>query len=137
MLSEDSADDRTELMNEFQSSGRCAMFLTITKVGGTGLNLIAANHALILQKPWVLNEQGQAFGRIVCLDQTRQLHCWLLNFGPGGYDDRVTELQHRSSAAQMRILHGLMNRPDISTEDVYNVLRTKKEETRQVEAESA
>ena len=136
MLSEDSADDRTELMNEFQSLGRCAVFLTTTKVGGTGLNLITANDAVILQKPWVLNEQRQAFGRIVRLGQTRQPHCWLLNVGPGGYDDRVTELHYRSGAAQMRILHGLMHRPDISTEDVYNVLRTRKEETRRVEAES-
>ena len=56
MLSDDSPDNRTELMNEFQNTARCAVFLTTTKVGGTGLNLVAANHAVILQKPWVLNE---------------------------------------------------------------------------------
>ena len=94
MLLEDSADDRTELMNEFQSTGQCAVFLNTTKVGGIGLNLVAANHAVILQKPWVLNKQRQAFGRIVRLGQTRQPHCWLLNVGPGGYDDRVTEPHH-------------------------------------------
>ena len=115
---------------------RCAVFLTTTKVGGTGLNLVAANHAVILQKPWVLNEQRQAFGRIVRLGQTRQPHCWLLNVGPGGYDDRVTQLHHRSGQAQMRILHGVMNRPDISTEDVYNMLQIRKEETRRAESGS-
>ena len=90
MLSDDSPDNCTELMNEFQTTARCAVFLTTIKVGGTGLNLVAANHTVILQKPWVLNEQHHAFGRIVRLGQTRQPYCWLLNVGPGGYDDRVT-----------------------------------------------
>ena len=125
MLSDDSADDCTELMNKF---------LTTTKVGGTGLNLMAANHVVFLQKAWWLNQQRQAFGRIVRLGQTRQPHCWLLNVGPGGYDDRVTQLHHRSGQAQMRILHGVMNRPDISTEDVYNMLQIRKEETRRAES---
>ena len=84
----------------------------------------------------MLNEQRQAFGRIVRLGQTRQLHCWLLNVGPGRYDDRVTQLHHRSGQAQMRILHGVMNRPDISTEDVYNMLQIRKEETRRAESGS-
>ena len=96
MQSDDYLDDRTELMNEFQNTARCAVFLTTTKVGGTGLNLVASNHAVILQKPWVLNEQRQAFGQIVRLSQTHQPHCWLLNVGPGGYDDRVTQLHHQS-----------------------------------------
>ncbi len=117
-------------MNEFQSSPQCAVFITTTKIGATGLNLVAANHAVILQKPWVLNEQRQAFGRIVRLGQTRVPHCWLLNTGPNGYDDRVTLLHHKNGAAQMRVLHGLMNSPDISTADVYNVLQTRQEEAR-------
>ena len=96
MLSDDSPDNCTELMNEFQNTVRCAVFLTTMKVGGTGLNLVAANHLVMLQKPWVLNEQRQAFDQIVRLGQTRQPHCWLLNVGPAGYDDRVIQLHHQS-----------------------------------------
>ena len=87
MMSDDYPDNRTKLMNEFQNAARCAVFLTTTKVGGTGLNLMAANHVVTLQKPWILNKQRQAFGRIVPLGQTRQPYYWLLNVGPGGYDD--------------------------------------------------
>jgi SNF2 family DNA or RNA helicase len=65
MVSEDSADRHSEVMNDFQNSSWYSVFITTTKIGGTGLNLMAANHAVILQKPWVLNEQRQAFGRIV------------------------------------------------------------------------
>ena len=136
MLSDNSPDNRTELMNEFQNTVRYAVFLTTTKVGGIGLNLVAANHAVILQKPWVLNEQHQAFGRIVRLGQARQPHCWLLNVGPGGYDDRVTQLHHQSGQVQMRILYGVMNRPDISMEDIYNMLQIRQEETRRAESGS-
>ena len=71
ILSNDSPDDRMELMNEFQNTARCAVFLTTMKVGGTGLNLVVANHVVILQKPCVLNEQRQEFGQIVHLGQTR------------------------------------------------------------------
>ena len=134
MLSYDSPDDRTELMNEFQNTARCAVFLTTMNVGGTGLNFVATNHAVILQKAWVLNEQHQEFCRIVLLGQTRQPHGWLLNVDPGGYDDRVTQLHHRSGQAQMRILHGVMNRPDITPEDVYNMLQIRKEETHMAES---
>ena len=127
MLSDDSPDNHTKLMNEF---------LTTMKVGGTGLNLVAANHGVILQKPWVLNEQHQAFGRIVRLGQTRQPYCWLLNVGLGGYDDLVTQLHHQIGQAQMRILHRVMNRLDISTEDIYNMLQIRQEETRRAESGS-
>ena len=48
MLSDDSPDDCMDLMHEFQYTARCAVVLTTTKVGGTGLNLVAANHSIIL-----------------------------------------------------------------------------------------
>jgi hypothetical protein len=129
MVSEDSADRRSEVMSDFQNSPWCSVFITTTKIGGTGLNLVAANHAVILQKPWVLNEQRQAFGRIVRLGQMRKPHTWLVNTGPNGFDDRVTALHMVNGTTQLRVLHGLMNRPMISKEDVYNVLKTRIEET--------
>jgi hypothetical protein len=129
MTSADSAERRTELMSEFHNAENCTVFITTTKVGGTGLNLVAANHAVVLQKPWVLNEQRQAFGRIVRLGQRHQPHCWILNTGPAGYDDRVTELHRLRGTSQLLVLHGLMDRPEISTEDLYNVLHSRKEET--------
>ena len=48
MLSDDSSDNCTEHMNDFQNKARCTVLLTTTKVGGTGLNLVAANHAVVL-----------------------------------------------------------------------------------------
>jgi len=94
---------------EFQDSPNPSVFVTTPKVGGTGLNLTAANHAVITQLFWVLNVQGQAFARVVQLGQNRVPHTWLLNTGPNGYDNRASDLHQLSGVAQMRVLHGLMS----------------------------
>jgi len=43
-------DERTEMQLKFQDSPNPSVFVTTPKVGGTGLNLTAANHAVITQK---------------------------------------------------------------------------------------
>jgi hypothetical protein len=46
-------DERTEMQLKFQDSPNPYVFVTTPKVGGTGLNLTAAIHAVITQKFWV------------------------------------------------------------------------------------
>jgi SNF2 family DNA or RNA helicase len=41
---------------KFQDSQNPSVFVTTPNVGGMGLNLTAANHAVITKKFWVLNE---------------------------------------------------------------------------------
>jgi hypothetical protein len=60
-------DKCTEMQLKFQDLPNPSVFVTTPKVGGTGLNFTAANHAVITQKCWVLNEQHQVFARIVRL----------------------------------------------------------------------
>ena len=90
---------------------------------------MAANHAVILQKPWVLNEQWQPFGWIVRQGQMCMPHTWLVNTGPNSFNNRVTALHMVNGTTQLRVLHGLMNCPMISMEDIYTVLKTRIEET--------
>jgi SNF2 family DNA or RNA helicase len=52
-------DERTEMQLKFQDSTNRSVFATAPNVGGTGLNLTAANHKVMTQKFWVLNEQCQ------------------------------------------------------------------------------
>jgi hypothetical protein len=115
MFAEMGNHERTEMQLKFQDSPNPSVFVTIPKVGGTGLNLTAANHAVITQTFWVLNEQRQAFARVVRLGQNRLPQTWLLHTGPKGYDNRSSGLHQLSGVAQMRVLHGLMNRPNIIT----------------------
>jgi len=52
---------RTEMPLKFLDSRNPSVFITTPNVGGTGLNVTAANNGVITQKLWVLNDQWQAF----------------------------------------------------------------------------
>jgi hypothetical protein len=101
-------------------------------VGGTGLNLTAANHVVTTQKFWVLNEQCQAFARVVRLGHIRVLRTWLLNTGPSGYDNRASDLHQLSGVAQMKVLHGLISRPNITTSMIYRILESREDHLKQL-----
>jgi len=94
-------DERTDMQLKFHHSPNPSVFVTTLKVGGTGLNLTAANHVVITQEFWVLNEQWQAFAQVVRLGQNRVPHTWLLNTGPNGYDNRWSDVHRLSGVAQM------------------------------------
>jgi hypothetical protein len=125
-------DERTEMLLKFQDSRNPSVFATTPKMGGTGLNLTAANHAVITQKFWVLNKQRQAFARVISLGQNRLPHTWLLNTGPGGYDNRASDLHELSGGAQMTVLHGLMSRPNITTSMIYRILESREDHTKRL-----
>jgi len=127
MFAEMGNDERTEMQLKFQDFPNPSVFVTTPKVGGTGLNLTAANHAVLTEKLWVLNEQCQAFARVVRLGQNRVPHTWLLDTGPNGYDNRASDLHQLSGVAQMRVLHGLMNQPNITTTMIYRILECRQD----------
>jgi len=137
MYAEMGNDERTEMQLKFQDSPNPSVFVTTPKVGGTGLNLTAANHAVITQKFWVLNEQRQAFAQVVRLGQNRVPHTWLLNTGSNGYDTRASDLHQLSGVAQMRALHGLMNRPNIMTTMIYRILECRQDHTKRLTEQGA
>jgi hypothetical protein len=115
-------DERTELQLKFQDSWNPSVFITTPKVGRIGLNLTAANHAVITQKFWVLNKQRQAFAGVVRLGQNRVPHSCLLKTGPGGYDNRSSNSHQHSEVAQMIVLDGLISWRNITRSMVYNIL---------------
>ena len=63
--------DWDRLLQEFASVNRHAALILTPALGGTGLNLVAAKHVIILQKFWNLNEQRQAVARIHHIGQRR------------------------------------------------------------------
>jgi hypothetical protein len=132
MFAEMGNDERTEMQLKFQDFPNLSVFVTIPKVGGPGLNLTAANHAVITQKFWVLNEQYQAFELVVRLGQNRVPHTWLLNTGPSGYDNRASDLHQLYGVAQIRVQHGLINRPNITTMMIYRILDSRQDHTKQL-----
>jgi hypothetical protein len=115
-------DELTEMQLKFQDSPNPSVFRTTPKVGGTGLNLTSANHVVITQKFWILNEQRQSFAHVVWLGQNRVPQACLLNPDPGGYDNRTSDLHQHSGVVQMPVQHGLMSRPNIMMSMIYQIL---------------
>jgi len=132
MYEEMGNNESSEMQLKFQHSPNPSVFVTTPKVGGTGLNPKAANHTVITQKFWVLNEQRQAFAQVVRLGPNSVSHTWLLNTGPSDYDNRASDLHQLSGVAQMWVLHGLMSRPNITTSMIYRILECPKDQRKQV-----
>jgi len=122
-------DECTEMQLKFHDSPNPSVFATTPTVGGTGLNLTAANHVVITLKFWVVNEQCQAFAWVVRLGQNRVPHTWLLNTGPRGHDNKASNLHLLSGIGHMRVLHGLMSRPSITTSMIYCLLECQEDHT--------
>jgi hypothetical protein len=122
----------TEMQLKFEDLPNPSVFITTPQVGGSGLNLTAEYHAVITQIIWVLNGQRQAFARVVRLGPNRVPHTWLLNTGAGGYDNCGSDLHQLSGVAQMRVLQGLMSRPNIRTTMIYLILESRANHTKRL-----
>jgi hypothetical protein len=103
MYSEMGNNECTEKLLKFQDSGYPSVFITTPKVRGTGLNFTTPNHTVITQAFLVLNEQQQAFARVIRLGQNQVPHTRLLNTGPGGHDNRTSDLHKYLGVAQMSV----------------------------------
>jgi len=132
MYAEMGNDEYTEMQLKFQDSPNPSVFVTTPKVGRTGLDLTAAKHAAITQKFWVLDQQRQAFARVVRLGQNRVLHTWLLNTGPIGYDNRASDLHQLYGVARMKVPHGQLNRLNITTKMIYQILECRQDHTKRL-----
>ncbi|KAF8523045.1 SNF2 family N-terminal domain-containing protein [Trichophaea hybrida] len=125
LLMGSTAEERSDAQQQFADIQEPAIMITTPQIGGFGLNLVAANHVVVSQKVWAVNEQRQAIGRIVRLGQMRQPYAWILHTGPGGFDDRAKELQMQGGIREMRVLHGLMNHPQITFEMVNDAFKAR------------
>jgi len=99
--------NRDALLQEFSTIHAPAALILTPALGGTGLNLVSANHVVIMQKFWNLNEQRQAVARIHRIGQARTPEAWILHC-EGGVDDRAEELHQSRGKFEARIMHGLI-----------------------------
>ena len=123
-------DERKGMQLKFHDLPNPSVFVTTPEVDGTGLNRTTANHVVITLKFWVLNGQHQAFAQVVQLGKNIVSHTWLLNTGPGGYDNRASDLHQLSGVAPIRVLHGLMSQPNLMTLMLYRILECLENHTK-------
>jgi len=102
-----SSRERDRLQQEFASLDRPGALILTAALGGTGLNLVAANHVIIMQKFCNLNEQHQAIVRIHRIDQMLTPKAWILHCA-GGVDDRAEELHQSRGKFEAQVMHGVI-----------------------------
>lgn len=124
---------RDQLIEEFSSTTSPAALVLTPAVGGTGLNLVSANHVVIMQKFWVLNEQRQAMGRIDRLGQKRTPNIWILHC-VGSVDDRAEELHVMRASYEARIMHGLLGQV-FSYKDLLSACAARARQKQEAEQE--
>jgi len=95
------------LLQEFASVDRPAALILTPALGGTGLNLVTANHVRIMQKFSHWKEQRQAVARIHCIGQMHIPKAWILHC-KGGLNDRAEELHQSYGKFEAWVMHELI-----------------------------
>jgi len=121
MYAEMRNDERTKMQLKFLDLRNPSVFIPTPKVCRTGLHCKAVNHAVIIEKFWVVNEQQQAFEWVVWLWQNWVPHTWLLSTGFGGYDNLMRK---HCGVVGMRVLHSWMSWPNSMTLMIYRNLES-------------
>ena len=124
---------RTTMIAEFSAVESPAALVITPPLGATGLNLVAANHVVILQKFWTLNEQRQAIGRIHRLGQKREPTAWIVHC-KDSIDDRSEELHKSRAMYEARIMHGLIGE-SFSYTDLVSACKARLQQQQQQAAE--
>jgi SNF2 family DNA or RNA helicase len=77
LIGEMSSDNRNSAVTHIQTpESRYRIFLISTLIGGTGLNLTEANHALIIDEHWNPSYEAQAVDRIWREGQMREVNVY-------------------------------------------------------------
>ncbi|CAD2089277.1 DNA helicase, putative [Plasmodium vinckei lentum] len=70
--------ERQQIIKEFSENDNVFIFLLSTKAGGVGLNLIAANHVILMDQDWNPHNDRQAEDRVHRLGQKKEVYIYRL-----------------------------------------------------------
>ncbi|KJP89163.1 hypothetical protein AK88_01249 [Plasmodium fragile] len=70
--------ERQKIIKRFSNNDKVFIFLLTTKAGGVGLNLIAANHVILMDQDWNPHNDRQAEDRVHRLGQKNEVYIYRL-----------------------------------------------------------
>lgn len=86
---------RTKVIGTFsQPESHISVLLLSLKAGGVGLNLVSANHMLVLEPTWNPSVEDQCFDRIHRMGQKKPVHIYRFVTN-GTIEEKVIELQEK------------------------------------------
>ena len=115
------SDDRMRIVDDFENSD-IGVFLISLKAGGTGLNLISADTAIIYDPWWNPAIEKQAEDRIYRIGQKRNVMIYRM-IVEGTIEEKVQMLQKEKNKLYEEILRG-HEMPKLLTADIMRKLLT-------------
>jgi SNF2 family DNA or RNA helicase len=100
-----SIDERGDIINVFRDEPSCHVLLTSLGAGGEGLNLIFANHVVLMEPYWNCAAEQQAIDRLHRIGQTKVTHVLRL-MSKGSIEDWVQVIQRKKTKELERLLCG-------------------------------
>lgn len=88
--------ERIKLVDEFNESDTCKVFLISLKAGGTGLNLIGADMVIHYDPWWNISAENQATDRTYRIGQKKHVQVYKL-ITKNSIEERIYELQEKKS----------------------------------------
>ncbi|MDE5902236.1 MAG: SWF/SNF helicase family protein, partial [Muribaculaceae bacterium] len=96
MTGSSSANDRKRIVERFQSDPDCMVMLLTLKVGGTGLNLTAADTVYIVEPWWNKAAEEQAINRLHRIGQKHTVSSYSM-ITVGTIEEKMLQLQSQKS----------------------------------------
>jgi SNF2 family DNA or RNA helicase len=100
-----SIDERGDIINEFRKQADCHILLTSLGAGGEGLNLIFANHVVLMEPYWNCAAEQQAIDRLHRIGQEKVTHVLRL-LTADSIEDWVQLIQAKKMKELERLLCG-------------------------------
>lgn len=116
---------RGELVERFSTSPSCVVFLLTTRVGGLGLNLVAARKVYVVNPSWNPAVDDQAMDRCWRIKQTGAVEVYRL-LTAGTVEERMYNRQVYKKAMSNKLLENVLGaRGTMSRSDLYNLFQYK------------
>jgi len=120
-----SVKDRQKEIERFESDSGPFIFLLSLKAGGTGLNLVKANHVIHYDLWWNPAVENQATDRAFRIGQTKNVMVHRL-INRGTLEERIDEmLQQKSQLANLTVKSGEQWIGDLSNNELRKLLTLK------------
>jgi SNF2 family DNA or RNA helicase len=100
-----SVEERTDIIQTFKTDPTCKVLLTSLGAGGEGLNLVFANHVILMEPYWNCAAEQQAVDRLHRIGQKRTTHVVRIVVGDS-IEDWVQEIQQKKTKELERLLRG-------------------------------
>jgi SNF2 family DNA or RNA helicase len=109
-----STSERTDVIESFKTDTKAKVLLINLRAGGTGLNLVEANHVILMEPYWNDAEEQQAINRCYRIGQKKPVHVYKLSV-QNSIEDWLLRLKQSKNIVTDFLIE---KNGDIKTEDI-------------------